>query len=77
MEIIKETFLNFGFVEWFMFAIIAVLIATVFLFYKGSLIAKNKLDTYEKELRECRKDNESLKATNKRLLETFEERSDN
>lgn len=77
MEIIKETFANFGIFEWSMIAIIFVLLATVFLFYKGSLIAKNKLDTYEKELRECRKDNDSLKATNKRLLETFEERSDN
>lgn len=77
MEIIKETFTNFGIFEWSMIVIIFVLLATVFLFYKGSLIAKDKLDTYEKELRECRKYNDSLKATNKRLLETFEERSDN
>lgn len=77
MEIIKETFLNFGFVEWFMVAIIAVLIVTVLLFNKVSLMAKNKLEAYEKELRECRKENDSLKATNQRLLDTFEERSEN
>lgn len=77
MEIIRETFLNFGVVEWLMVVTIFIELAFLIFYNKGILKAKDKLEAYEKELRECRKENDSLKATNQRLLETFEERSDN
>lgn len=77
MEIIKETFSNFGIFEWSMIVSIFALLATVLFYNRGVLKAKDKLESYEKELRECQKENESLKSTNQRLFETFEERSDN
>lgn len=77
MEIIKETFSNFGVVEWSMFATVFCELALILFYNKGILKAKDKIEAYEKELRECRKENDSLKATNQRLLDTFEERSEN
>lgn len=77
MEIIKETFLNFGVVEWSMIGTIVILFFTILFYNKGVLKAKEKLETYENELRVIRKENESLKQSNQRLIDTFEERSDN
>lgn len=77
MEILKETFVNFGALEWSMVLCMLTLIVTLFFFNKGLVKAKEKLETYEQDLRAARKENESLKQSNKRLIETFEERSDN
>lgn len=77
MEILKETFAHFGALEWSMVLCMLSLIVTVLFFNKGAVKAKEKLETYEQELRTARKENESLKQSNKRLIETFEERSEN
>lgn len=77
MEILKETFANFGALEWSMLISMLTLIVTVLFFNKGAVKAKEKLETYEQELRNARKENESLKQSNQRLIATFEERSEN
>lgn len=77
MEMLKETFANLGALEWSMVICMLSLIATVLFFNKGAVKAKEKLETYEQELRTARKENESLKQSNQRLISTFEERSEN